>query len=153
MKDLPKRLPIWPGAPTASQPRPHVHQVHGPDCAIAAAATITGMTYEQAASVAFSLRGDGLGGMRPDRIVELLYRLTDVPWQYKTDRSFIRLRDMIFPGDLVIAGIRDPWLFRGAHAIVARDRTVYDGSLDEPVSTQDHPRKKWLVLGVIVRGI
>ena len=42
MRQLPKRLPIWPGSPKASQERPHIHQRRGPDCAIAAAATITG---------------------------------------------------------------------------------------------------------------
>ncbi len=64
MNDLPRKLPIWPGAPSASNPKKHVEQRYGPDCAIAAAATITGTTYDEAASVAFSLREEGLGGMR-----------------------------------------------------------------------------------------
>ena len=65
MADLPRKLPIWPGAPSASRPKSHVLQQRGPDCAIAAAATIAGVTYDQAASVAFSLREEGLGGVRP----------------------------------------------------------------------------------------
>jgi hypothetical protein len=153
MDRLPRRLPIWPGAPKAAQPRPHVHQRRGPDCAIAAAATITGVSYDEAASVAFSLREEGLGGMRADNIVKLLERLTDGPWRpEKRIRSRIRLRDMTFPSDLVVACIVDPWLIRGAHAVVARDRWVYDGSLDAPVSPRDHPRGKWIISWLIVPG-
>jgi hypothetical protein len=63
MNDLRRRLPIWPGSPAAADPKKHVCQRRGPDCAIAAVATITGVTYDQAASAAFSLRNDGLGGM------------------------------------------------------------------------------------------
>ncbi len=67
MNDLPRKLPIWPGAPAAAEPKKHVLQRRGPDCAIAAAATITGVTYDQAASAAFSLRNDGLGALSPPR--------------------------------------------------------------------------------------
>ena len=55
MNDLPRKLPIWPGAPAASAPKQHVLQRRGPDCAIAAAATIAGVTYDEAASVASDL--------------------------------------------------------------------------------------------------
>jgi hypothetical protein len=154
MDHLPRRLPIWPGAPRAAQPRPHVPQQRGPDCAIAAAATVTGVSYDQVASVAFSLREEGLGGMRVDNMVKLLERLTDIPWRAeKKLRSWIRLGDMTFPGELVVACIVDPWLIRGAHAIVARDQTVYDGSLDEPVSPRDHPRRKWYISWLVISGV
>ena len=87
-------------------------------------------------------------------MVKLLERLSDVPWRAeKKIRSGIRLRDMTFPGDLVVAYIVDPWLFRGAHAIVARERMVYDGSLVEPVSPQDHPSRKWFISWMITPGL
>ena len=153
MNDLPRKLPIWPGAPGASNPRNHVLQRHGPDCTIAAAATITGVTYEQAASVAFSLREDGLGGMRPQNLIKLLYRLTDAPWRVDwLLRSRVRLSSMVFPEQLTVACLVSPWALRGAHAIVARGRTIYDGSLDGPVSPEAHPHKNWYVAWLIERG-
>jgi hypothetical protein len=153
MDQLPRRLPIWPGAPKAGQPRPHVQQRRGPDCAVAAAATITGVSYDEAASVAFSLREDGLGGMRADNMAKLLERLTNSPWRAEPRARFrVRLRDTTFPASLVVAYLVSPGLWRRAHAIVARERLVYDGSLDEPVSPQDHPMKAWSVSWLIVPG-
>ncbi len=152
MDQLPKRLPIWPGSPRADQPRAHVTQRHGPDCAIAAAATITGVSYEEAADAAFTLRVDGLGGMRPDKIVSLLQRLTDVPWRLERCRwPRRRLRDTTFPDQLVLATIDGPW--GGRHAIVARGSWAYDGSLGKPVLCRDHPRGAWRVFSLIVRGL
>jgi hypothetical protein len=154
VNDLPRKLPIWPGAPAASNPRTHVHQRCGPDCAIAAAATITGVAYDEAASLAFSLREDGLGGMRPQAMVNLLYRLTDMPW--RVERSFrskrVRLASMVFPVQLVVACIVSPWRRRG-HAIVARERVIYDGLLEGPVGPQEHPYKNWFVGWMVVRAL
>ena len=153
MNDLPRKLPIWPGAPSASKPRDHVVQRYGPDCAIAAAATITGVSYDEASSVAFSLREEGLGGMRPDNMIKLLERITDCPWRMKSViRSWIRLRDKTFPDELVVANIVHPWWSR-AHAIVARNQRIYDGTIDKPVSTQDHPLMKWYVAILFIRGV
>jgi hypothetical protein len=151
MHDLPRKLPIWPGAPSASSPRNHVLQQRGPDCAIAAAATITGVTYDQAASVAFSLREEGLGGMRPQAMVKLLYRLTDTPWRLELlFRTRIPLSSMLFPDQFVVVCIASHWR-RRCHAIVARERVVYDGSLENPISTQDHPQKDWHVVWLIAQ--
>ncbi len=144
MNELPRKLPIWPGAPEASRPRKHVPQMRGPDCAIAAAATITGVTYDEAASVAFSLREEGLGGMRPPMIIKLLFRLTETPWRIEwLIRSKVRLAETVFPDHLVLACIASPWLLRNHHAIVARERVIYDGSLEAPVSPAEHPHKDW----------
>lgn len=151
MDQLPKRLPIWPGSPKADQMRAHVVQQYGPDCAIAAAATITGVSYERAAYVAFSLREEGLGGMYMEKSVVLLRRLTDVPWRLEKRRwRRRRLRDTTFPDEFVFASIAHPW-GRSAHAIVARTCWVYDGSPDKPVKAQEHPRGNWYVRGWIVR--
>ena len=150
MQDLPRKLPIWPGSPRASQPRSHVVQRQGPDCAIAAAATITGVTYDEAASVAFSLREEGLGGMRAPAMAELLNRLTDVPWRIQwLARARIPLRHMVFPDQLTAACITSGGLWPNAHAIVARGPLIYDGSLEEPVSREKHPRKNWYVAWLI----
>jgi hypothetical protein len=146
MNDLPRKLPIWPGSPRASQPRNHVLQRHGPDCAIAAAATITGVSYEEAASVAFSLREKGLGGVRPRAMVELLNRLTDAPWRVQwLFRTRTPLAHMVFPEQLTAACIISRGLLPRAHAIVARGPLIYDGSLDQPVSREQHPCKDWYV--------
>ena len=154
MNDLPRRLPIWPGSPGAADPKKHVCQRRGPDCAIAAVATITGVTYEQAASAAFSLREDGLSGMRPHAIKELLYRLTDQPWRFEwLARTRIRLASMIFDEQLSVACITSHGLRPNAHAVVARKGIIYDGSLDEPVSPQEHPLKNWYVAWLIERDL
>ena len=55
---------------------------------------------------------------------------------------------MIFPDQFVVACIVNHWRGR-PHAIVARERTVYDGSLENPVSIQDHPHKNWHVAWLI----
>ena len=150
MNDLPRRLPIWPGSPRASQPRGHVLQCRGPDCAIAAAATITGVTYEQAASVAFSLREEGLGGIRPRAMIELLYRLTDVPWRVQWHfRARIPLQRMVFPDQLTVACITTHGLRPKAHAIVARGSVIYDGAREQPSSRETHPHKDWYVAWLI----
>jgi hypothetical protein len=153
MNDLPRKLPIWPGAAQASTRRAQIHQRRGPDCAIAAAATLTGVSYDEAASVAFSLREDGLGGMRPQAIKKLLYRLTDMPWRIEwLFRTRIRLSSMVFPKQLAMACIASPWR-RNHHAIVARERVIYDGSLEGPVSPEVHPFKNWFVTWLIVRDL
>jgi hypothetical protein len=153
VNELPRKLPIWPGAPAASSPRKHVPQRRGPDCAIAAAATITGVTYDEAASVAFSLREEGLGGMRPQMIIKLLYRLSETPWRIEwLTRSRVRLSATVFPDHLVLACIASPWL-RHHHAIVARERVIYDGSLDAPVSPADHPHKDWYPVWLLAPGV
>jgi hypothetical protein len=59
---------------------------------------------------------------------------------------------MFFADQLVVACIVSPWRRRG-HAIVARDRLIYDGLLEGPVSSQEHPRKNWFVGWMIVRGL
>ena len=134
----------------ASIPKKHVHQRHGPDCAIAAAATITGVAYDEAASAAFSLREQALGGMRPQKMVELLYRLSDTPWRLKwLFRTRVRLSSMVFPDHLTMACITSPGLRINAHAIVARQRIVYDGDLEQPVSPEEHPMKNWYVAWLI----
>jgi hypothetical protein len=155
MNNLPKRLPIWPGAPGASSARSHIHQRHGPDCAIAAAATIAGVSYEEAASAAFSLRESGLKGMRRQEMIKLLERLTDMPWRLKdlTGLRQPRLGQMKFPDELVVAGIIHPWFFWRRHALAARGRVVYDGSLDRPTSPQDHPYSQWYVDALFIRGV
>jgi hypothetical protein len=150
MSDIPRKLPIWPGAPSASRSRDHVQQRWGPDCAIAAAATITCVTYDEAASVAFSLREEGLGGMRAQELKKLLYRLTDAPWRIEwLFRTRVRVSSMVFPERLTMACITSPWR-RQAHAVVARKQVIYDGSLDGPVSTAEHPHKNWYVSWLIV---
>ncbi len=117
-------------------------------------ATITGVTYDQAASAAFSLRNDGLGGMSSHAIKELLYRLTDEPWRLTSlFRTRIRLASMIFNEKLCVACITSPGIRPRAHAIVARKLSIYDGSLDEPVSCQEHPLKNWYVAWLIERDL
>jgi hypothetical protein len=154
MYDLPRKLPIWPGAPSASSSRKHVLQQRGADCALAAAATITGVTYDEAASEAFSLREEGLGGIRPKHMMELLWRLTDSPWRIVwLFRTRVRLSAMVFPDQLVVACITGGGLRPTAHAIVARERVIYDGSLDEPVTTAEHPSKNWYVSWLIERDL
>jgi hypothetical protein len=131
-----------------------VHQRRGSDCAIAAAATITGVRYEEAASAAFSLREEGLGGIRPHQMNQLLERLTDVPWRTEwLFRSRVRLRAMKFPHELVLAFISEPWFGRRRHAIVVRDRVIFDGSLEHPISPEDHPCSKWFVSALFVREL
>ncbi len=94
-----------------------------------------------------------MGGMRVNKMVKLLERLTDVPWRADQRlRSRIRLRDTTFPSDLVVAFIFSPWL-RSAHAIVGRERLVYDGSLDGPISPQEHPRGNWYVGWLFIRAL
>ncbi|MFI5456639.1 MAG: hypothetical protein ACHRXM_14420 [Isosphaerales bacterium] len=87
-------------------------------------------------------------------MIELLVRLTDVPWRIeRMTRSRVQLREIVFPHELVMASILDPWLFRGCHAIVARGRVVYDGSLEQPISPEDHPRKKWYIRELCIRDL
>jgi hypothetical protein len=150
MHDLPRKLPIWPGAPGAAEPRKHVLQRRGPDCAIAAAATIAGVPYDEAASMAFSLREDGLGGMRAQRVQEFLYRLTDKPWRIRSlARMRVRLCSMVFPQQLSVACIASHSIRPLAHAFAARQRVIYDGSLEKPVSPRDHPLKDWYLAWLI----
>ena len=59
---------------------------------------------------------------------------------------------MPFPSELVLATIVHPW-WPKAHAIVVRSRVVYDGSLLEPISPQDHPLKKWYVATITTRDL
>jgi hypothetical protein len=131
-----------------------VLQQRGADCALAAAATITGVTYDAAACVAFSLREEGLGGVRPKNMLELLCRLTDSPWRIVwLFRTRVRLSAMVFPDQFVVACITSGGLRPTAHAIVARGRVIYDGSLNEPVTATEHPRKDWYVSWLIERDL
>ncbi len=87
-------------------------------------------------------------------MLKLLERLTDVPWRTEwLFRARVPLRAMVFPQELVVAFLMDPWLARDSHAIVACDRVIYDGSLEHPASRDDHPRGKWYVSALCVRDL
>ena len=155
MNDLPRKLPIWPGAPAASTPKQHVLQRRGPDCAIAAAAMVAGVTYEEAASVAFSLREERFGRHASAKDGQVVISSPPIgPVRaHSLIRKQIRLSSMAFPPDLAVAAITTLWPGASTHAFVTRGQLIYDGSLDNPVSPKDHPSKNWYVSWVITSDL
>jgi hypothetical protein len=149
MNTPPRRVPVWPGSPAALRPRRHVLSRQHADCAIATAATVTGVPYEEAASAAFSLREEGLGGLRPEPFLKLLARLDGRPWRADIPslrgECVLTLATFAFPEELVAANISHwfwPWR---CHAIAATATVVYDPNYDEPLSQSAHPWRNWKV--------
>jgi hypothetical protein len=145
MSNRRNRLASSPGT-TADDPTNPIVLRHGPDCAIAAVATVANLTYDETASAAYTLRKNGLSEINPFAIKELLYHLTGKLWRLEWLLSTrIRVSSMIFDERLSIACITTYGSAEDAHAFAARKRTIYDGFLDAPVSTHEHPLKHWYV--------
>jgi hypothetical protein len=148
---MPRRVPTWPGSPSAQGPKRHCLQDEN-GCAIAAVATLAGLPYSHVKEVAFNLREEGLGGMRPDKIVELIRVVTRERWTYHR-YSWLRrrrLRKAEFPVPLVLAHIVSPRPWVG-HVIIVKKGLVFDSNYESPRRIDNYEHADWMLWGYVAR--